>query len=67
VFSWQLVSRDFWGQADLKDVTVLVRRGGKPEREVAWSWCGGSGNIPADLFGPHFSADTVSTFSWSFL
>ena len=51
VFSWQLVSRDFWGQADLTDVTVPVRRGGKPAGEVVRGWCQGSGNRPADLFG----------------
>ena len=51
VFSWQLVSRDFWGQADLTDVTIPVRRGGKPAGEVVWGWCQGSGNRPADLFG----------------
>ena len=67
VFSWQSFSRDFWGQADLTDVTVPVRRGRKPEGEVVWGWCQGSGNRPADLFGTFFSADTVSTFSWSFL
>lgn len=27
-FSWQSVSRDFWGQADLTDVTVPVREAG---------------------------------------
>ena len=51
VFSWQVVNRDFWGQADLTDVTVPVRRGGKPAGEVVWGWCQGSGNRPADLFG----------------